>query len=272
MAKSYAKTLNIVAMLLLAAMVAGFTALGNWQLSRADQRREIAAAIEQGRQSAPIELSAGQDEQVLQPWRPATAKGVWLNQYSVLLDNRNLDGRPGLWLATPLQLADASAVLVLRGWVPRPVASQPGQSVQTGQAITLQGPPGQQIVSGELSARVPRLYELWSPIAKPEASLPQGWPAAQEAAGVVTVDTMLRLQNLSIEELSNRSGLRFLPTVLLQGDNMEDGLKRVWPGPSTDSDKNVGYAMQWFGFAAIAGLVLLGLLYRTLRKRIQPAR
>lgn len=272
MAKSYAKTLNIVAMLLLAAMVTGFISLGNWQLSRAEQRRQIAAAIEQGRQSAPIELSATQDEKALQPWRPATAKGVWLNQYSVLLDNRNLDGRPGLWLATPLQLADGSAVLVLRGWLPRPVASQPGQRVPTAQAITLNGPSGEQTVHGELSARVPRLYELWSPIAKPEVGLPQGWPAAQESAGASTVDNMLRLQNLSIEELSNRSGLRFIPTVLLQGDNIEDGLKREWPGPSTDSDKNVGYAMQWFGFAAIAGLVLLGLLYRILRKRAKTMR
>jgi surfeit locus 1 family protein len=271
MAKSYAKTLNIVAMLLLAAMVVGLISLGNWQLSRAQQRREVAAAMEQGRQRAPLELSAEQDEQALQAWRPAVAKGVWLNQYSVLLDNRNLDGRPGLWLATPLQLADGSAVLVLRGWLPRPVADQPGQRAQISPAITLQGAPGEQTVSGSLSSRVPRLYELWSPIAQPQSGLPQGWPVAQEWTEASAVERMLRVQNLSIEELSRRSGLRFIPTVLLQVDNMEDGLKRVWPGPSTDADKNVGYAMQWFGFAAIAGLVLLGLLYRTLRKRRQRA-
>ena len=28
----------------------------------------------------------------------------WLPQFSVLLDNRNLDGKPGYWLATPLLL------------------------------------------------------------------------------------------------------------------------------------------------------------------------
>lgn len=269
MAKSHTKTLNIVAMVLLTAMVIGFVSLGRWQLSRADERRSIAAAIEQGRNSSPLDLAAVKDERDLTPWRPASAEGVWLNQYSVLLDNRNLDGRPGLWLATPLQMEDGRAVLVLRGWLPRPIALQPGRP--TDESVRLQSQPGKQKVSGEISIRVPRLYELWSPVARAEKGLPEGWPAGKDANESATVDTMLRVQNLDVTELSNRSGLRFIPVVLMQGDTMEDGMTRVWPGPSIDYDKNVGYAVQWFGFAAIAGLVLLGLIYKVLRRQ-RPAR
>lgn len=264
MSRSHTNKLNIVAMVLLAAMVAGFVSLGNWQLSRAKERRAIATAIEQGRSSPPVDLGTVANEKDLQPWRPARAQGIWLNQYSVLLDNRNLDGRPGFWLATPLQLDNDQAVLVLRGWLPRPIV---GVSRPQKEALTLIGAEGKQTVNGEIALRVPRLYELWNPIDKPELGLPKNWPSNKDPRASETVETMLRVQNLDLKDLSHRTGLRFIPAVLMQGDTIEDGLIRSWAGPSIDSDKNVGYAMQWFGFAAIAGLVLLGLIYRTIRKR-----
>src|SRR3546814_9213642 len=50
-------------------------------------------------------------------WHNGQATGTWLHNLTVLLDNRNLKGQPGLWVATPLQLQDdpGHAVLVLRG-------------------------------------------------------------------------------------------------------------------------------------------------------------
>jgi cytochrome oxidase assembly protein ShyY1 len=53
------------------------------------------------------------------------------------------------------------------------------------------------------------------------------------------------------------------------GENNE-GLKRVWPEPSVDSDKNVGYAMQWFGFAGIVMVAFLVVGWRRLRTRQSP--
>jgi cytochrome oxidase assembly protein ShyY1 len=53
----------------------------------------------------------------------------------------------------------------------------------------------------------------------------------------------------------------------MQKDENNDGLKRVWPEPSVDSDKNMGYALQWFGFAAIAAIAWLGFAWRIWRRK-----
>jgi len=243
----------LAALLLLALAVAGLTSLGYWQLQRAEERRAIHAAIETGRSQPPISLSAATPAQALRPWQAASAQGVWRNDLTVLVDNRNLGGRPGLWVATPLQRDDGVAVLVLRGWLPRPF----------GDVTVPQGASGTQRVLGELASRVPRLFELPGQI----AGLPEGWPGQGSAVP--------RVQNLDIAALARATGLDFIPVVLLQtqvAPAQDDGLQRDWPQPSVDADQNIGYAIQWFSFAAIAATAWLAVLWRMLRRcRTDPA-
>ena len=85
------------------------------------------------------------------------------------------------------------------------------------------------------------------------------------------LDALIRVQNLDIARLEAVSGLKFVPAVLLQKNDTGDGLTRVWPEPSVDSDKNVGYAAQWFGFAGIAVIAALGVALRAWRRRAQTA-
>src|SRR5690606_8058708 len=108
-----------------------------------------------GRNSPPLHITPATPAQALTPWRPASARGVWQHDLTVLLENRNHQGRPGYWVATPLILADTTdtAVLVLRGWLPRPA------SVEL-PLPPIAAPREEQTVTGELLARVPRLFEL----------------------------------------------------------------------------------------------------------------
>src|SRR5690606_22216622 len=156
MARPYLNVRRLAALVLLAVVAAVCAALGNWQLDRAAERDAISAAIESGRQSPPLALNANTPPAQFQDWRPAQARGTWLHSLTVLLDNRNFNGRPGFWVATPLLLDDAThtAVLVLRGWIPRPI--RPGESLPD-----LTPPAGMQAVSGQMRERVPRLFELW---------------------------------------------------------------------------------------------------------------
>jgi cytochrome oxidase assembly protein ShyY1 len=90
-------------------------------------------------------------------------------------------------------------------------------------------------------------------------------------AGQIDPVTLPRLQNLDLESYAKRTGLKLLPTVLMQSSGKdEEGLKRVWPEPSVDSDKNVGYAMQWFGFAGILLVAFLVIIWRRFRSRQSP--
>lgn len=256
MARPHSLKFTLAALLLLAVTVAILASLGRWQLHRADERRVILAAIEAGRAQPPLELTAVVSGDQLRPWRRASAKGQWLTDKSVLLDNRNHDGRPGYWLATPLQIDETHAVLVLRGWLPRAI---PGHT-----ALPLPPTPsGAQTVVGELATHVPRLFELWSLGASENGQLPHALPMPD---GVPP-----NVQNLELDAYARATGLTLLPTVLTQTQGDGDNLVRDWPQPSVDSNKNLGYAMQWFAFAAIAGIawlvVLCGAIARARRRK-----
>ena len=252
---------NLLAVVLLAGLAAVCVSLGRWQMDRAAERVAIAQAIEAESKSHPLALKADTLAGELREWRPASATGVWLDAYTVLLDNRNLDGRPGWWLATPLQLADApdnTAVLVLRGWLPRPLGHALPELPPT--------PDTTQHVGGQLRARVPQLYELWQFSGRDTSALPNVWRPGEPPL----------VQNLDLARYEHATGLKLLSAVLEQTDAEPPGdtLRRDWPTPSLDADKNRGYALQWFSFAAIAGGAALLILWRALRrsagKRRQP--
>ncbi|MGE4335524.1 MAG: SURF1 family protein [Pigmentiphaga sp.] len=261
--------------MILLLLVAGVTLrLGFWQLSRAEQKREIMAEIQAGRDAAPLALVPETPPDELRPWRRAWARGVWLPDFTILLDNRNQDGHPGYWVMTPLCLlpADApelddrapgravecpAAIAVLRGWVMRP---RPGE--QAAALPPLPALPFDATVEGELLARVPRLFDLRMLGGDDAPERP-----AFEASGEPPV-----LQNLALEAYAGASGLHLLPAVLQQtGPTAVDGLRREWAGPAADAEKNHGYALQWFSFAAIA-LVAFGVLLVHTFRRSRPRR
>jgi len=243
--------LALVLLVLLGAICIG---AGQWQLRRAHEREALLAAIEAGRQAPAQTLDAqhrdGPD------WHPASARGHWLNPFTVLLDNRNLKGQAGLWVATPLELHDSpgTAVLVLRGWVARPLppAVLPDLTAAAGPVD----------IHGTLLHRVPRLFDLGSLTGRTTA-LPQPLPAADGQPPHV--------QNLPLDALADATGLDLLPVVLQQAPAADAGLVQDWPGPSTNAAQNYNYALQWFSFAAIAliaaGITIWRLLRRSSRSR-----
>ncbi|WJJ94636.1 SURF1 family protein [Neopusillimonas aromaticivorans] len=90
----------LAAFILLAVVAVVCASLGRWQLGRAAEREAIHARIMAGRQATPLTLGPDASAPDLQDWRAAQVTGQWLNRYTVLLANRNLEGRPGYWVAT----------------------------------------------------------------------------------------------------------------------------------------------------------------------------
>jgi len=261
--------------MILLLLVAGVTIrLGFWQLSRAEQKEAIVAEIQAGREAPPLTLTPETPADELGPWRRAWARGVWLPDFTILLDNRNQDGSPGYWVVTPLCLlpVDApdlddrapgraiecpTAIAVLRGWVARP---RPGE--QAAMLPRLPVLPFEAAVEGELLAHVPRLFDLTM----------LGGTEAPGAPVFEASQTPPVLQNLELDAYAAASGLSLLPVVLQQtGPVVVDDLRREWVGPASDAEKNRGYALQWFSFAAIA-LVALGVLLVHAFRRSRPHR
>jgi surfeit locus 1 family protein len=121
---------------------AGCISLGFWQLSRLRERRASNAGVEAARTLPPIEHKAG-GALLLEPHRRAVLRGVYDGAHELVLRNRLVRGVPAVLVITPLRVAGSdTAILVNRGYVPAPDATNPGE--------TPFAEPGDRTVSGLL--------------------------------------------------------------------------------------------------------------------------
>ena len=112
--------------MLAAIATASLTArLGWWQLDRAAQKIALQATLDERAKLPPIDgamsLAATVEAASAQLDRRVRLVGRWSAAHTVYLDNRQMNERPGFFVVTPLLLADGTAVLVQRGWLPRDV-------------------------------------------------------------------------------------------------------------------------------------------------------
>ncbi|HEX4977873.1 MAG TPA: SURF1 family protein [Nocardioides sp.] len=115
-----------------AAVLLGLWQLDAWQAGRDAEARDLA-----GEAPRPLTgvMTADEPFPGADVGRPVTLAGTWLPESTLLVDGRDLDGRTGLWVVTPVAVcADDStscdpgtdpAMLVVRGWTPAPTAVPP---------------------------------------------------------------------------------------------------------------------------------------------------
>lgn len=96
--------------------------LGVWQLHRLRERRAHNAEIAARLALPPLVLTGRGIAADSARQRRIVARGAYDYAHERVWAGRSFDGTPGVALVTPLRLADSSAVLVDRGWVPSPDA------------------------------------------------------------------------------------------------------------------------------------------------------
>jgi surfeit locus 1 family protein len=89
--------------------------LALWQLRRLDERRDRNDRVAAALAATPVPIGDGQD---VAEWTTVSATGTFDLSQQVLIRNRSYRGQPGYHVVIPLVLADGTAVLVNRGWVP----------------------------------------------------------------------------------------------------------------------------------------------------------
>lgn len=223
-----------VVVLLAAGVGVALTArLGVWQLDRAAQKLALQSAIDVRGALPPLPdsgLARDPAEAVQQHQRRIVLQGRWRPEFSVFLDNRQMDGRPGFYLLTPLELGPGDAVLVQRGWAPRDVRDRARVPV-------VPTPSGEVRIVGRIAPPPASLYAFDGP------------------------DTGPLRQNIDLGAHARETGLALRPLSVLQLDDGDtgaagtDGLQRRWPAPAVDVHKHYGYAFQWFALA----ILLIGL-------------
>jgi surfeit locus 1 family protein len=204
-----------------------FVMLGNWQSRRGAEKRELAAALERSLASPAIELPA-QTENLVH--KHVAARGHFLAERTVLLDNKLRRGRPGYEVVAPLRIGTSPwHVLVDRGWVAAPATREQLPEVRT--------PAGDVRVAGIALERIPHAF------------------SAGPSSGRVR-------QNLDAAQYAAETGLQFLPIVIEQHSDLDDGLLREWPRADFGVEKHESYALQWYSFAALAVVLALALSFR----------
>jgi surfeit locus 1 family protein len=203
--------------------------LGEWQLGRAAEKRVLAEDF--ARNGPALEwrkLSAGASR-----YQRVSASGHYDPGHQFLLDNMSHGGVAGVEVLTPLLLDDGRAVLVNRGW-------QPFGATRADLSPTA--------VDGEPRRITGRIDELPRPGIRLSAAPATGWPRL--------------VQFPEIGELSAALGRTLAPRVILLDPSESDGYLRDWTIRGTASDRHLGYAVQWFTFAALAGAMWFGLSLR----------
>jgi surfeit locus 1 family protein len=102
--------------------------LGLWQLDRLGQRRARNAVLAARLALPALTVGRGTPADSARQ-RRVVARGVYDFARERVWPGRSFDGTPGVALVTPLRLADGSAVLVDRGWVPSPDAFHVDQAI-----------------------------------------------------------------------------------------------------------------------------------------------
>lgn len=227
------------AALLLAA--AGFAALGRWQLDRAAENRALEDRFAEAAAEPVLERPAAAEAEAAR-YRRIRLTGEYEPGRQILLDNMTRRGQAGYEVLTPFDAGGDRLVLVNRGWLPAaPDRRLPDVSLPAAAAA--------------VTGRIDRL---------PRAALTlDAAPPADD-----TVLVVLSYPDFeAVEAALGRPVYRF--QLLLEPD-ARFGYRRDW-GPPTDRDeRNIAYAVQWFGLAALAAVIAIGMAVRA-RRRVPGA-
>lgn len=213
--------------------------LGFWQLNRAREKQTYQDLIVQQAQLSALDATAlpnnmGNMTTVLH--RQVSLTGRWLNQHTLYLDNRQMNGKPGFFVITPFEFettpsSETRTILVQRGWVAR-------NFMDRARLPDIHTESGRVSIVGRIALAPSKLYEFNG-----------------DEIGKIR-------QNVNIAGLEKEFNLKLLDFSVLQIDSEKasankDGLLRQWLQPNLGIEKHHGYMFQWWALSAlIAGLYL----------------
>jgi cytochrome oxidase assembly protein ShyY1 len=193
----------------------GFVALGVWQLNRNHEKHQKVEA-ERAAYAAP----APELTDTASPGTRAQASGTYDAAHEFLLRDQPRGDQVGNDVLTPLRLADGTAVIVDRGWLPSASAATPP-------------PGGEVLVHGIVGASRPL--------------------SAQDS--VRTINGRLSLPRVDVARIGAAVPYRLRPSwIEAQSQSPPDraaGAPQLPVPPPPDPVNHLEYAIEWFGLALI---------------------
>jgi surfeit locus 1 family protein len=223
------------------AAVAVAASAASWQLRRADEKAALFAAFAAGDATPPLAAAPADADAAALRYRRVRVSGDYDATRQILLDNSPVRGRPGYFVLVPLRLADGSAVLVNRGWVPAP-----GDRARLPDVGFAGGP-------ATVTGRLDRLPRPAMRLAAPPGDRAAPWPRRlffpDGAAATAELGYAVRDYQLLLDPAA------------------PEGFARDWRPAEFGPDHHLGYALQWAGLGTTAVV-----LWIVLSIRRKPAR
>lgn len=213
-----------------------FINLGFWQLHRADEKKQLQQHFELQKNQPPAPFY--QLNQKLR-FQNVRLEGHFDNAHSLLLDNKIHDHQIGYEILSPFVIAENNrTILVNRGWIPAK------NRLETPKIPAIMG---QQTIVGSLFIPSQRAFTLGKVT---EQNI--NWPLRIEALDFQAIGTLLQ-QNL-------------FSMVILLDPKSPYGFVRDWHPVSMPAYKHIGYAVQWFTFAATLIIIFVVLNLRRVHR------
>ena len=198
-------------------------ALGNWQLRRAEEKRQLLEQYETRAQQAAVSLNQLELNSDLS-YRKVSVTGVYDQQHSYLLDNRVHDGRVGYEVITPFITEPGDGVLINRGW----------------------------IEAGRTRDELPEIPLAYEGTTTLVASIYQQLPSSEwlQLDNTTEVTTWPRvIQHLEPQRQGTELRLTLFPHQLRLSAEQPGALITDWQPVNQSPAKHQAYAWQWFAMA-----------------------
>lgn len=192
--------------------------LGNWQLGRAEEKRQFESAYLERQSMLPRPPpAAGLPESFTR----LRLRGRYDPDQHFLIDNQIFDGQVGYWVVTPFREANGRRWLINRGWIAAPQSRE-----QLPEIAVVAEPTELVAVVWPDTGLVPLLAEeRWS----------KRWPLRIQRLDVSAMAPLVGAQPLELRLEAAQPGV-FTPAPMLL---------------SVTASKHTGYAVQWFAFAGV---------------------
>ena len=211
--------------------------LGTWQLWRAEQRAASFNRFAQAGERSALTVPIGAEQFEEYRYRWLELRGQFLSNRQILLDSMTHEGRTGYHVLTPFRLAQYERwALVNRGWIPADPERLALPEVDVGESARI------------IRARIDALPRPGLTFDNPPAS-GNDWP--QVVLFPTFADLEARLEN------------PVWPYQLLLSPDAADGFVRVWQPRAMPPERHIGYAIQWYSFAFVLGVIVIVLWWRT---------
>ena len=215
----FAFTPSLIPTLAAIAMIALTLSLGNWQLNRAQYKRDLQARFDRAGAGPAIHLPGSKVNAEELQFRKVELQGKFDPTHEIYVDNRIYQGVPGYHVLTPMQIGNSGMyVLVNRGWI--------GAGANRADLPDVKTPQGTVSIEGIAMIPSKRYLELSSD----------------------TIEGKL-WENLNMEKYAGTVPYPLQPIMILQLNDTGDGLIRKWERPDTGISMHMGYAFQWFTLA-----------------------